>query len=760
MELILEGCPEGIVLLDGSGAVVSFNSAACHILGRETKELLGHRLVETSHFVHPDGRPWPREEHPAVLALRTRAHRDAVPMGLEHPRGGRRWLSVSARPLPREGSEGPELLAVYLTDITALEEARAEQQRRADALSRMVENSPDLMVEVDDACQYVYVNQAFEAISQPRQMLLGQRLGRRGLPPEVGARWEEAARAALATGQTQRLEFELQETRGDRTWDCQVFPGRNDGASPKTIFFTAREITEYKRVERRLAETASSLDAAQRIARMGNWDWDIPSGGLRWSAQIYRLFGLDTSSFAATYDAFLAAVHPEDRGRVQQAVDAALRNERPYAIDHRIVQPDGTELVVHEEAEVIRDAKGRPVRMIGTVHDVTTQKQTEARLRFTQFTVDYAGDSVFWVDRNGRLFYVNRIVAEKLGYREEELLRMSVPDIDPRFTIESWRQHWNQLKQVGCLQFETTHRTHAGKILPMEVTAQYVEFEGRECVVGIVRDISERKRAEEERIRLLAEAEAARHEAEAANRAKDLFLAMVSHELRVPLSTMLLRTQKLQRNNPSPEELAQGLARIEASARTQEQLIEDLLDVSAILSGKLSLEKKEMDLCMVLQAAVDSVQEAAEHKGVRLEVAPCAHGVRLHGDPVRLQQVFWNLLNNAIKFTPPDGQVTVRLDIRSNGRPAVGRITVMDTGKGFSSEFLPRLFDPFSQAELPPTRSNGGLGLGLAIAKTLVDAHGGTILARSDGPDLGAVFIVELPLADAVQPIPHQPTLD
>lgn len=127
---------------------------------------------------------------------------------------------------------------------------------------------------------------------------------------------------------------------------------------------------------------------------------------------------------------------------------------------------------------------------------------------------------------------------------------------------------------------------------------------------------------------------------------------------------------------------------------------------------------------------------------------------------MRLQQVFWNLLNNAIKFTPPEGQVLVRLETLSNGGPPVGRITVRDTGKGISPEFLPRLFDPFSQAELPPTRAGGGLGLGLAIAKTLVDAHGGTISAKSDGPGLGAIFTVEFPLDEAVPTSPHQPPLD
>ncbi|HSP80315.1 MAG TPA: PAS domain-containing protein, partial [Myxococcaceae bacterium] len=231
--------------MGGSGAVVSCNPAAGHILGRRTEDLLGQHLVATSRFLHPDGSPWPAEEHPAVVAQQTRTRCDAVPMGLELPGGERRWLAVSARPLPREGTEGLELLAVYLTDITALEESRAEQQRRADAFSRLVENSPDLMVEVDDACRYVHVNQAFEAISLPRQLLLGQPLGRRGLPPEVGARWEEAARAALSTGQSQRLEFELREPRGDRTWDCRVFPVQDGGADLKTVFFTAREITEY-----------------------------------------------------------------------------------------------------------------------------------------------------------------------------------------------------------------------------------------------------------------------------------------------------------------------------------------------------------------------------------------------------------------------------------------------------------------------------------------------------------------------------------
>jgi len=245
-------------------------------------------------------------------------------------------------------------------------------------------------------------------------------------------------------------------------------------------------------------------------------------------------------------------------------------------------------------------------------------------------------------------------------------------------------------------------------------------------LTGVVMDVDGRKRLEA---------------AQAANRAKDEFLATLSDELRTPLSAILGWTQLLRGGKLDEAGVARALGTIERNAKLQVQLIEDLLDVSRLITGKLCLESGPVDLVTVVDAAVDSVRESAAAKGVALETQLDAPGP-LAGDGARLQQVVWNLPSNAIKFTPRNGRVTIRLERTG----AEAELCVSDTGRGIAPEFLPHIFDCFRQADSSSTRAHGGLGLGLAIVRHLVELHGGNVQAESAGANLGATFTVRLPL--------------
>jgi CheY-like chemotaxis protein len=258
----------------------------------------------------------------------------------------------------------------------------------------------------------------------------------------------------------------------------------------------------------------------------------------------------------------------------------------------------------------------------------------------------------------------------------------------------------------------------------------------------------DRHKAEREREQLLESERAARGEAERASRLKDQFLATVSHELRTPLSAILGWVDILQRNMEDKASLGRGIQVIERNARIQAQLVSDLLDVSRIVSGKLSLELQLVQLQSVIEQAVDTVRTAAEAKKLQLEQSVEAEIPPIAGDPDRLQQVVWNLLSNAVKFTPEGGVVGIRLQ-RSRDRAV---IAVYDTGAGITSEFIPHLFDRFRQADSSPSRRHGGLGLGLTIVKQLVELHGGTVSAQSSGSGRGSTFTVELPLDAADRP--------
>jgi PAS domain S-box-containing protein len=280
--------------------------------------------------------------------------------------------------------------------------------------------------------------------------------------------------------------------------------------------------------------------------------------------------------------------------------------------------------------------------------------------------------------------------------------------------------------------------------------------------VGSAVDITERRRAQDERERLL-------QEAEAASRAKDQFLATLSHELRTPLNAVVGWAHMLRSGKLDEPATARAIETIDRNARAQSQLISDILDISRIVSGKLRLNVRPVDLTPVVEAALDTVRPSAEAKGIRLQAILDPAAGPVSGDADRLQQVIWNLLANAIKFTPRHGRVQVRL-ARINSHVEV---RVEDTGMGIAPEFMPHVFEVFRQRDGSPSRQHGGLGLGLALVKHLVELHGGSVECASPGEGMGAVFSVKLPLmivtarTDEVHPtaetgavMPPAPSLD
>jgi signal transduction histidine kinase len=258
----------------------------------------------------------------------------------------------------------------------------------------------------------------------------------------------------------------------------------------------------------------------------------------------------------------------------------------------------------------------------------------------------------------------------------------------------------------------------------------------------LMKDITNKRRIETEREQLLQSERAARGEAERSGRMKDEFLATLSHELRTPLSAILGWSQVLGQVNGANGEIRDGLKVIERNARAQAQIVEDLLDMSGIISGKVRLEIRKVDLAGVVDAAINAVRPAAVAKGVELETAIERRAPAVSGDAHRLQQVFWNLLSNAVKFTPKGGRVSVSLEQTGSHF----EVRVADSGEGIDAAFLPHVFERFRQADASTSRRHGGLGLGLSIVKQLVELHGGAVEAASDGPGKGSTFTVALPV--------------
>lgn len=372
-------------------------------------------------------------------------------------------------------------------------------------------------------------------------------------------------------------------------------------------------------------------------------------------------------------------------------------------------------------------------------------EEAEARYRGI---FEHALEGIFQTAFDGRIRAANPAAARLLGYTSAAELIASVPELRQLYVDPARQDEYQQciVTRGAVNNFELQLRRRDGSTIWVSLNARARRAaDGRVISVeGMLTDVSERKRAEREREQLLQREQAARAAAEAASRAKDEFLSLLSHELRTPLTSILGFTQLLRRmQQPNPDTLAQGLEAIARGANVQARLIDDLLDVSRIVTGKLQIESELTDLQAVIEAAAATVLPAAEANGIQLTVDldPAAGWVM--GDPDRLQQVVWNLLTNAVKFTPRDGCVSLSL-ARAGGDAG---ITVADTGRGIDADFLPHVFERFQQADASTTRTYGGLGLGLAIVHRLVELHGGRVTAASAGEGQGATFTVRLPLA-------------
>ncbi|HYG81954.1 MAG TPA: PAS domain S-box protein [Pyrinomonadaceae bacterium] len=539
-------------------------------------------------------------------------------------------------------------------------------------------------------------------------------------------------------------------------------PIRVDNGRVVGVVLVFRDITERRQAEEvrlRLGAIVESSDDAIIGKTLGGV---ITS----WNKGAERLYGYAAEEAVGRPISML--VTPD---RPQEIPDILARLKRGERIDHfetTRVRKDGEVIDVSLTISPIRNAEGTITGASTIARDITERRRGARELRESEeryrafvrnsseaiwrFELEVPVPVDLPVDEQIELYYrhgylaeCNDAMAEMYGFASAEEI------VGARFGDLLVRDDPKNVKFLRAF-IESGYRM-------TEAESREVDREGRpkyflNNLVGIIeggmllrawgtqRDITQRQLAEEERAALLLRERAARREAEDANRLKDEFLATLSHELRTPLTAMLGWTKMLRMMDLDEATAAHALETIERNAQAQAQLVEDLLDVSRIITGKLRLEVSPTELVPVVQAAMDAVRPAAAAKSIELRTALDPAAGPVSGDPARLQQVAWNLISNAVKFTARGGRVEVRLE-RADSHV---EFTVSDTGQGIAPEFLPYVFDRFRQADGSTTRMHGGLGLGLAIVRHLVELHGGTVRAESAGAGHGATFKVQLPL--------------
>ena len=536
-------------------------------------------------------------------------------------------------------------------------------------------------------------------------------------------------------------------------------------------FERIRDTEALQRSSRRLRE-------AQALAQLGSWDLDLADGRLEWSDEIYRIFEIDPQAFGASYDAFLAAIHPDDRAAVDAAYTRAVATRQPYAIRHRLLMADGRVKWVEERGETVYAPSGRALRSAGTVQDITRshleQQATAAARRQLQMVIDAASQVAITAgDVDGTLLLFNTGAERMLGYSADEVVgRMSVrtfhlaEEMQAR-AVELAREYGSPVPATQA----TREPARRGDYRSREWT--YVRKDGSYVAVslavtvmldargepagflGVATDITDRKRAERTLRNLNHELEArvaertaelvrARDEAERANAAKSEFLSRMSHELRTPMNAILGFAQVLEMDDALPPRQRGFVQEVRRAGAHLLELINELLDLSRIESGRLAVTIGPVDLDSVIEQTLGLVAPLAAARDIALTRDGTIAAPPVLGDTTRLRQILVNLLGNAIKYNHRGGHVALAIERRD---ATTVRIAVVDDGPGIAPERVERLFQPFERlgAESGPVE---GSGIGLALSRHLAEAMGGRMGVQTQ-TGLGATFWIDMPLGEA-----------
>jgi PAS domain S-box-containing protein len=508
----------------------------------------------------------------------------------------------------------------------------------------------------------------------------------------------------------------------------------------------AVDLSDRKRLEE--AERARMfLSAIVSSAEDAIVSKDLNGVVTSWNRAAERLFGYSEEEMIGQPIAML--VPPEHPNEEPQILERIRRGERIDHYETNRRRKDGKIIDVSVTISPIRDRIGRIIGASKIARDITERKrwqEAEVAESFLGALVESAQDAIISKNLDGIVTTWNPAAEKLFGYSSQEIVGKPITILIPENLSEEEPQILKRIRRGERIDhYETVRRKKDGTVIHVAQTISPIrDTLGR--VIGVsnlTRDITAQRESARRESDALKQAQVAKQQAEEASRAKDEFLATVSHELRTPMTAIMGWSRLLMSQQLDPERQRKALETIDKNARSQAQLIEDLLDISRIVSGRLRIEFKPVDMAVVIAAAIETARPAAEAKQIRIQTVLSSGSGPILGDAERLQQVIWNLLSNAVRFTPKEGTIRISLDrVESQVE-----LRVADNGMGIKEAFIPHLFERFTQADSSITRSGGGLGMGLAIVKSLVELHGGVVSASSPGEGKGATFVVKLPIS-------------
>ena len=473
------------------------------------------------------------------------------------------------------------------------------------------------------------------------------------------------------------------------------------------------------------------------MEKVSDWIlWVAPDNQLVYtSPAVYAVTGYTAEELMFGDSVLERLIHEEDRSLFFHHKQRVVEDLRSSHLRFRIRHRDGSVRWIAHSCHPVYESDGSFRGIVSSNKDITTQKQVEEQLLLMQFSMEHAHESVLWLRRDASFFYVNEAACRLLGYSQAELLSMSAGDLNPAHDIDAWENYWATLREREAVRFDALFRRADGSTVPVEISANFLCYEGREFNCSFVRDITERQRFETELI-------TAKERAEQSERLKDAFVATVSHEIRTPLNIISGYTQLLHDvfAQQLDEETGEFFHSIRAGVRRLERTVDLILNISRIQSGDTPIHPKPMDLAAFLRQRVEDFRHLIASRGIELRYHADDTIPPMLLDEYSMTQAIDNLLDNANKFTP---RGTISVCLRKPDVSTVS-IEIEDTGIGISENYLPYLFERYSQEDVGLGRKFEGIGLGMSLVREYLRLNGGTIAVRSVKGE-GTVFTICFP---------------